>query len=85
MKYQIHVNVNVIRYNGKHGTNYPQCRVQEGTKAFYCKEVKINGNSILVSPENPLKCGAKVWIETDGPISMIGQTKYSEIRKAMKA
>jgi len=83
MKYQIHVNVHVIRYNAKHGTRLPQVRIQEGNKTTYCREVEIGGPSKLVSPLDKLKCGARVWLETDGPIHITGKVPYREIKEAM--
>jgi len=37
----------------------------------YCHEVKIKGDSkVIYSPDNPLPCGARVWIETKSEIEM---------------
>ncbi len=82
----IHVNVNVIRHNKKHGNNLPVCRVQEGPKTTYCKEVLINGPSKLVyRPEKPLPCGAKLWIETEADITIADAVPYSLIKEAMES
>lgn len=81
----IHVNVNVIRWNKKHNTTLPPCRVQEGSKSRYSKEVVINGPSHMVySPEKPLPCGAKLWIETDSDVDLIGEVTYASIKEQME-
>lgn len=68
----IHINKNIIQRNAKHGTKYPVCRVQEGGKTEYAMEVEIKGPSRLVyRPDNPLSCGAKLWIETTAEIKLI--------------
>ena len=85
MKRFIHINRNVIQYNAKHGTNFPVCRVQEGNKARYGSEVEIHGESRMVyKPENPLKCGAKLWIETEANVTIHGEATFKEIQKLMK-
>ena len=61
----IHINKNIIQQNAKHGRKEPVCRVQEGKKTRYAMEVEIKGPSRLVyRPDDPLACGAKLWIET---------------------
>lgn len=85
MKTLIHINQHVIRHNKKYGNTLPACRVQRGIKSRYCKEVIIDGPSKLVySPENPLPCGAKLWIETESEVSLIDETPYKEISHTMK-
>jgi hypothetical protein len=70
----IHINRNVIQSNAKHGRKEPVCRVQEGSVVRYCMEVDIKGPSRMVyNPENPLKCGAKLWIETESELVLIGE------------
>jgi len=70
----IHINRNIIQSNVKHGTKKPVCRVQEGNITRYAMEIVINGPSRMVySPDKPLKCGAKLWIETEAPIELIGE------------
>lgn len=80
----IHINKNVIQHNAKYGKNLPVCRVQQGNKSRYCKEVHINGPSKMVyNPDRPLKCGAKLWIETESSIDLIEESSWSEIKEAM--
>lgn len=81
---KIHINRNIIQFNNKHGTELPVCRVQEGTSARYCMEVRILGESQMVyRPEDPLKCGAKLWIETDADVELIGEVPWADIREQM--
>ena len=70
----IHINRNIIQANAKNGTTNPVCRVQCGNKIVYCMEVEILGPSRMVyNPNNPLPCGAKLWIETEGRVNLIGE------------
>jgi hypothetical protein len=62
---KIHVNQHHIRANAKDGGNRPVLTVKTYKGNTVCHEVSIDGPSTLVyRPENPLSCGAKVWIET---------------------
>ena len=68
---RIHVNQHVIKANAKNGENNPIFTVKQGGKNTYAFNVKVKGEMELVySPDKPLSCGAKVWIETRGEISM---------------
>ena len=85
MKRFIHINRHVIQYNAKNGTDFPVCRVQEGNKSKYGKSVDIHGKSSMVyKPNDPLKCGAKLWIETDADVTIHGEATFAEIRNLMK-
>ena len=69
MKTRIHVNQHKIRANKKHGTNDPVITVKTSKSNTYCHEVIINGSSkVIYSPDKPLSCGAKVWIETESEV-----------------
>ena len=68
---RIHVNQHVIRANAKNGENNPIFTVKSKGKNTYAHSVKVVGEMELVySPDKPLSCGAKVWIETKGDIKM---------------
>lgn len=70
----IHINRNIIQANAKHGKVDPVCRVEEDGIVRYCMEVTILGPSVMVyRPENPRPCGAKLWIETDADVQLIGE------------
>lgn len=70
----IHINRNIIQQNAKNGERKPVCRVQKGKEVRYCMEVEIKGPSRMVyRPDNPRPCGAKLWIETDSDVELIGE------------
>ena len=65
----IHVNQHVIRANTKNGTSDPVLTVKQGKKNTYAHEVEILGPSkVVYSPDKPLNCGARVWIETTSEV-----------------
>ncbi|MEL6163566.1 MAG: DNA-binding protein [Cyanobacteria bacterium J06628_3] len=67
----ITVNQHVIRSNKKNKENEPVVRVQQGSRTGYCHEVEITGKCrIIYSPNNPLGCGARVWIEVEPDITI---------------
>ena len=69
MKTIIHVNQHIIRSNKKGGTNNPPLTVKtykENRKAFTA-EFEGKGR-VIYSPDKPLPCGAKVWIETESEV-----------------
>lgn len=69
----LHINRNIIQANAKHGRSDPVVRVEDGRKVTYCMEAIINGPSRMVySPDKPRKCGAKLWIETEAEVEMVG-------------
>lgn len=72
----IHVNQHVIRSNHKTGERNHTLTVKCGKTNTYASEVVINGPSrVVYSPDKPLSCGAKVWIETESEVSFIGDHK----------
>jgi hypothetical protein len=72
--YIIHINRNIIQKNARRGETNPVCRVQNGNDVRYCMEVEIKGPSRMVyRPDNPRPCGAKLWIETDSEVELIGE------------
>ena len=69
MKTIIHVNQHVIKDNSKTGNRNPVLTVKTYKSNTYAHDVEIIGNSrVVYSPDKPLSCGAKVWIETDGEV-----------------
>ena len=69
---RIHINQHNIRHNAKNPDDLlPPITVKtynENIKGF---RANITGDSTLVySPDKPLDCGAKVWIETTGLVSV---------------
>jgi hypothetical protein len=73
MKSRIHVNQHIIKRNAKTGLREPVITVKQGRNNTYAHSVEILGPSIMVySPDKPLSCGAKVWIETDAEVVING-------------
>jgi hypothetical protein len=72
MKTIIHVNQHVIKANAKSGKQEPVLTVKTYKSNVYANSVKINGPSrIVYSPDKPLSCGAKVWIETTSDVEVL--------------
>ena len=62
---RIPVNQHIIRSNKKNGTREPVITVKAGKQNIYCDRVLVDGlTEVVYSPDKPLSCGAKVWIET---------------------
>jgi|TARA_B100001059_G_scaffold209328_1_gene222203 hypothetical protein len=71
MKKRIHINQHKIRSNKKHNLNEPVITVKTSKSNDYAHEVEINGPSkVIYSPDKPLSCGAKVWIETESEVNL---------------
>jgi hypothetical protein len=71
MKKRIHINQHIIRRNNKTGASDPVITVKTYKFNNYGSEVEILGPSkVIYSPNKPLSCGAKVWIETDAPVNV---------------
>ena len=65
MKTIVHVNQHIIRRNQKTGERQPVLTVKTYCSNQYAKRVKISGPcEVVYSPDCPLACGARVWIET---------------------
>ena len=77
MKTVIHVNQHVIKRNKKNGENDPVITCKTYKSNEYAKKVEIldeNNNVaafVIYSPDKPLSCGAKVWIETQNEINIV--------------
>mgnify|MGYP003140668247 FL=1 len=72
MKTRIHINQHVIKRNAKTGEREPVITCKTYKENRYGHEVEIKGNcKIIYSPDKPLSCGAKVWIETDSEIVVV--------------
>jgi len=68
----IHVNQHVVKANAKNGTNNPVLTVKTYKSNTYATNVHIKGESrVVYSPDKPLSCGAKVWIETDAEVEVM--------------
>ena len=69
MKTIIHVNQHIIKKNRRDGTNDPVLTVKTYKSNVYASEVVIEGASrVVYRPDQPLSCGAHVWIETEANV-----------------
>ena len=72
MKKRIHVNQHKIKSNRKTGDREPVLTVKTYKDNTYCHEVLIEGPSkVIYSPDKPLPCGARVWIETEENVTCV--------------
>lgn len=72
MRTIVHVNQHAVRRNAKEGTREPVLTVKTYKSNTYAHQVEIDGPSRLVySPDKPLSCGARVWLETTSPVRII--------------
>ena len=63
---RIHVNQHRIKSNKKHNKNDPVITVKTSKSNTYGHEVIIHGMAkVIYSPNKPLSCGARVWIELE--------------------
>ena len=68
---RIHVNQHIIKRNGKTGEREPVITVKAGRTNTYGHTVEIMGPSrVVYSPDKPMSCGAKVWIETEAEVKI---------------
>jgi hypothetical protein len=77
MKKRIHINQHKIRANSKTTAEnrVPVITVKSYKTNTYCEEVFISGPcKVIYSPDKPLSCGAKVWIETESEIICEGES-----------
>jgi hypothetical protein len=66
----VHVNQHAVKRNAKTGSREPVLTVKTYKSNTYAHEVSIDGPSLVVySPDNPLPCGARVWIETQAKVT----------------
>lgn len=76
MKTIIHVNQHVIKANTKSGKREPVLTCKNYKGNTYASEVVIYGQDgkeaarVVYSPDKPLSCGARVWIETKNKIEL---------------
>jgi len=72
MKTIVHVNQHAVRRNIKAETKEPVLTVKTYKSNRYANEIAIRGPSkVVYSPDKPLSCGARVWIETEYPVEII--------------
>mgnify|MGYP000429671886 CR=1 FL=1 len=65
---RIHINQHNIKANNK-GAARRGITMKTYKDNIKCNRVEIKGPSTLIySPDKPLSCGAKVWIETEAEV-----------------
>jgi hypothetical protein len=86
MKTKIHINQHVIKSNHKNNKRDPVITVKTYNSNNYGHQVEILGPSkVIYSPDKPLSCGAKVWIETDSEVIVIPDIPYRERKEKKNA
>ncbi len=82
MKY-IHVNKQFLAQNAKDGKNRPVYTVKfsKSGKPRYARAVKILGPSELVADEDQLKCGARVWLQTEADVELVDERSFQEAKE----
>ncbi len=71
MKTRIHINMHNIRANRETGCRRPVVTCKDYKENRYGHEAEIVDDSgvvvakVIYRPDDPLKCGARVWIETE--------------------
>ncbi len=69
---RIHINQHVLRHNYKTGERQPVITCKTYKTNDYAHEVEIEGPSkVVYSPDKPLSCGARVWVETTAPVRLL--------------
>jgi hypothetical protein len=71
---RVHVNQHVIRSNQKTGAREPPLTVKRGRSNTRAREVALAGPArVVYRPDDPLPCGARVWIETAHPVEIVDE------------
>jgi hypothetical protein len=77
---RIHVNQHVIRRNTKQGSREAPITVKTYNGNVRAHRVTIEGPSALVySPDKPLTCGARLWVETDALVVAYDDAQESAV------
>jgi len=71
MKKIIHINQHIIKSNSKTGERKPVITCKTYKENIYGYEVEFSKGKVVYSPDKPLSCGAKVWIETEDNIDIL--------------
>jgi hypothetical protein len=85
LKKRIHVNQHVIRRNAKTGEREPVITCKTYKENKYGHQVIIkddNGKEVarvIYSPDKPLSCGARLWLETENDIEVINENESNTI------
>ena len=75
---RIHVNQHNVRKNAN-GGNEPVLTVKTSKDNIKGNAVHIYGPSaVIYSPDKPLSCGAKVWIQTTAEVEVFNEYKVAD-------
>jgi len=83
MKTIIHVNQHKIRSNGSSGKRESVLTCKTYKSNSYAHQAVIYDQDgreaarVVYSPDKPLSCGAKVWIETQNRVELIEDKYYT--------
>lgn len=67
----IHVNQHALKANLRSGRDDPAIIVRDYKGRTLCYAVEVLGPSkVIHTPNEPLACGARVWIETNSEVVM---------------
>lgn len=81
---QVHVDQHAIRRNKKNGTREPVITVKQGKTNRRGTGATIPGGcKVVYSPDKPLSCGARVWLETSYHVEVEGEVPM-RARKARR-
>jgi hypothetical protein len=84
MKTRIHVNQHIIKSNQTTGHRTPPLTVKNYKTNIKAREVLIAGPCrVVYMPDNPLSCGARVWIETDGKVLVDGEIPETSLQEIL--
>jgi len=73
----IHVNQHNIKKNIKNSANHPVITVKTYKSNDYAHQIAIKDKDgvevarVVYSPDKPLSCGARVWIETKNEVEIL--------------
>ena len=77
----IHVNQHHIKANTADDGNRPVYTLKmPGGVTRYARQVKILGPSECIYDGTRLKCGARAWIQTEGPVELVDEMSYQEAK-----
>lgn len=76
----VHINMHHIKWNISHEDKKPVITIKKDGQNIYCSRAKIAGPcEIIYSPDKPLSCGARVWIETNAEIEAQDAVLYEDL------
>ncbi len=63
---KVYINRNVVAANQKTGARNPPITIlNKGRRTYACAVELIGAARVVYSPDRPLSCGARIWIECD--------------------